>query len=134
MPKNKGHENLKKWKPGESGNPGGRPKLPEDIREARKVNRVEVDRVLNRFMNLSRAEIQTITNDPKAPALEFLLASMIIQGHLEGDYKRISFVFDRLIGSVAQNVTMSDPEGGPVKVRVFTDDQLKKMAKAALGE
>ena len=48
MPKNLASENGQ-FKKGKSGNPGGRPSLPKDLRNAKKLNRIEFERIANKF-------------------------------------------------------------------------------------
>jgi len=127
--KKTGGRNFKK---GVSGNPGGATKIPEDLKEARKFTRIEMERVLNRYIHMTKSEIIRAAQDPMTPALELMIASLISKGTNEGDYRRISFLLDRLGFVVTQDVRVSGGEGGPIKL--FSEDQIKRMAKAVLDD
>jgi hypothetical protein len=101
------------FKPGVSGNPGGAIKLPEDIKQARKLTRVELERILNRFVYMTKQEIIDIARDPKTTGLELMIASLVSKATNEGDYKRISFILDRLGFIVAQKMEHSGDIGNP---------------------
>lgn len=120
------------FKKGVSGNPGGSPKIPDDLKEARKLSRIEMERVLNRYIHMTKSEIIRAAQDPLTPALELMIASLISKGTNEGDYRRISFLLDRLGFVVTQDVRVSGGEGGPIKL--FSEDQIKRMAKAVLDD
>src|SRR5687768_16998427 len=98
-----------RYKPGQSGNPGGRPRLPEDIKEARQLNRVEFERVANKFLYMTAVEIQAAVRAPETTGLELMVGSIIAKGIKNGDHQRLSFVLDRLIGRVKETIAI---EGG----------------------
>ncbi len=99
----------KRFKPGQSGNPGGRPKTPEDIREARRLNQAELERTVNRLLFCTREELQTIVKDPKTPMLEVMVASIMAQAATKGDQLRLEFVLARLIGKVKEHLEVTVP-------------------------
>lgn len=121
------------FKPGQSGNPKGRAKTPPDILEARQMSRHELERILNRYIRMTKAEIIKAAQDPNTPALELMIASLISKGTNEGDYRRISFLLDRLGFVVTQKVEVGGPDGGAIKVQ-YTEEQKRKIAKAFLDE
>lgn len=90
------------FKPGQSGNPAGRAKLPEDIKEARGLNKIQFERMLNRYLAMSAPEIKTIAESPKTPALDLIVAKVIYEAIKKGDDKRLDFMLNRLIGPVKQ--------------------------------
>lgn len=111
-----------KFQPGESGNPNGRPPLPEDIRQARKLNKIELERVLNEYIYLNASEIKARLQDTTTPALELMVGKIIAESIKKGDERRLSFLLDRLIGAVKTKVSVDGGEDGePVGVRVHRD-------------
>ena len=96
-----------KFKPGQSGNPGGRPKLPEDIKEARKLNKVEFERILNKYIHMTGPEIKAVMKDPGTPALDMMILRLIRSAARIGSLATLDFVLDRLIGKVAEPVELS---------------------------
>ena len=121
------------FKPGQSGNPKGRAKTPPDILHARQITRNELERVLNRYIYMTKSEIIRAAQDPETPALELMIASLISKGTNEGDYKRVSFLLDRLGFIVAQKIEHTGGDGGAIKIE-YTEAQKKKIAQAYLDD
>lgn len=93
----------KDYAPGHK-NPGpGRPPLPSDIIEIKKLNIAEMERVLNQCLTMSRAEIDELRKKPDASMLELLVVSIIGHGVNKGDPFRLGFLLDRLLGKVKEN-------------------------------
>ncbi len=124
----------KDWKPGESGNPNGRPKVPSDVKQARKLNKVKVERILNRFLAMDRQELERIKTDPSTPILDLFVAGLVAKGVSQGDHKRLEFIFDRLVGKVTEKVhhSVSRPNASPEEIEKelkAVDEQLASLEK-----
>lgn len=91
------------------GNPGGpgRPPTPPDILEAKKLTQAEFARITQKFMALSKAEMQVIAKDPSTPALDLMVLSIISKGINQGDDKRLNFFLDRFIGKVKEEINLN---------------------------
>lgn len=104
------------FKPGQSGNPKGRPPVPPDLLAARKVNQFEFERIVNRLLFMSRAELLRVAKDPETPALECMLAKHVRIAAITGDWRRIEAICGRTIGKVDTRVKVGEPppaaEGG----------------------
>lgn len=98
--------------PGKSGNPKGLPPIPADVKEARKLNQIEFERIVNKFLYMTREEVSKYAQAPGTPTLELLIASILSKAVTQGDQSRLNFVLDRLIGKVADRVAGHD--GGPL--------------------
>jgi hypothetical protein len=85
---------------GVSGNPSGKPKLPEDIRQASRLTVEMFIGLCNKFLMMTPNELQDAIGQGKGTNLEMLVASMIQQGIGEGDPKRFDFLLNRIIGKV----------------------------------
>lgn len=92
------------FKPGQSGNPNGRPKLPEDVKSLFELNKIEFARRCNHFLNLSYSQLEEIKNDPNSLVFDLMIASILLKSIQEGDDKRLSFFLDRLIGKPSHNL------------------------------
>lgn len=114
------------WKKGESGNPKGGVRLPPEVREARRMNQVEFERVANRYLCWTKNELATARADPMTPAFDLLIINLIMEGIFEGDPKRFNCIMERLIGKVITKVEISSPEGKPIEheVRNRSDSDL----------
>lgn len=95
------------FKPGQSGNPSGRPPVPEDVRHARLMNKNDFARLLNQMMKLSIPEITEISASEDAPVSEVMAAQIILAAAAEGDPKRADFILDRWIGKVKDEIEVT---------------------------
>lgn len=122
--------------PGVSGNPGGRPKLPDDIKEARAMNQVEVARTLDRFLNLTREQLRARLADSSASALDHLIGSIIVKGIHHGDQRRLDFLLDRIIGKVPTQVDArleGSGAGDSFTAEFMSRDQFEQLILSARG-
>lgn len=101
----------KDFSQGVSGNPAGRPPLPPDVREARKVNQVEFERVMNRLLYLTHSELDAVIQSPETVALEAMLAKMLACAATFGDRQRIETILNRTIGKVVTKVEVTAGQG-----------------------
>jgi hypothetical protein len=99
------------FKKGQSGNPSGRPKeLPEFI-QARKLNRIELEAVLNRLVT---------------PRIEEIIQKVVDNAIETGDPRYADFLLNRLVGKVPDKIDMP-----PNPVSLLSDEE--KLAKAKLA-
>lgn len=105
------------WKKGESGNAKGAPKIPDDLKDARRLNGPEFERIANKLLAMNKEEISKIASDPKTPSLELIVASVVHKAIVEGDAKRLDYLLNRTIGKVTQPVQHSGVDGGPIAIK-----------------
>lgn len=129
----KGKTGGRNFKAGESGNPGGRPALPDDLKAARALNRVELERILNKFLFMTVEEIKASVKLTSISAFELMVASIVVKGVELADTNRVSFLLDRLGFVVTKKVDMSANHNTTFKIE-FTDEQKRKIAKAYLDD
>lgn len=91
------------FKPGQSGNPNGRPKTPADIVASRKFSREEFERALHKYGWKSLTEIKADAEKPDAPAIVVWIAKIITEGIKKGDERRLAFVLSYMGVSPANN-------------------------------
>lgn len=96
--------------PGVSGNPAGSPGLPQDLKNARKLNQVEMERIFNRFLYAGDNERQKTLQDPTAPGIDKLVAAIMGYAISEGDEKRLEFILCRVLGKVTEKLEVKVPE------------------------
>jgi len=83
-------EKTGKFKPGVSGNPSGRPKIPEDIKEACKAASIE--------------------------AIDILLTLMRSEDTNAGErIKAATTILNRAWGTPAQSIELTGKDGGPIE-------------------
>lgn len=81
-------------------NPNGRPPIPEEIKEARKLTQVEFERVANRFLYINRDELKSVLADPSTTVLEKLVGKIIDRAITDSSLIHLSFFLDRLVGKL----------------------------------
>jgi Family of unknown function (DUF5681) len=107
-----------KWKPGQSGNPSGRPKkLPITDRYA-SIAELPAPEYLLAALKLSPAERQEIKTYGDALALNQFRAA------IKGKTDAAREITDRLEGRARQALEVSGPEGGAIDVQFMSDEQL----------
>jgi hypothetical protein len=121
-----------RFKPGQSGNPGGKVKVPEDIKEARKLNQVELERIINKYLAMSRDEVKAAIGAPSTPMMELMVASIVAQAAQKGDHQRLDFVLNRLVGKVKDQIEVKQVT--PFVIRHTTGEQTVLGAKVESEE
>ena len=109
MPENR--TKTGQFRPGISGNPGGRPKMPEEFRQLARENSIPALQV-----------VVDILKNPKSANKDKLKAAEII--------------LDRAWGKPIQGVEMFGPGSGPIEVKHYAelgDDQLDQIILEKLG-
>jgi hypothetical protein len=120
------------WKPGETGNPNGSPGLPKDLREARKLNQMELERTVNRFLFMTPTELAAVTGDPTTTMFDRFVARIITLGETEGDERRLEFILQRIVGKVQDRIEVKTPI--PFVIRRRTGEELVAGAEPAKDE
>lgn len=91
----------KNFHPGEN---GYQKTVPEDLRQARKLTKTEIELILYKYLDKPIGELMAEVKDPMKPTIEILVMSVLITAIKKGDHDRLNFVLDRLIGKVKDNV------------------------------
>ena len=95
-------QNLKPFKPGQSGNPSGKPKGL--------LTTTEVSGLLSKFCRLSRDELTAVIQNNKSSMIEITVASILAKAAKDGDYSRLEFLLARSIGKVKEQLEVSTPK------------------------
>jgi hypothetical protein len=101
------------FKKGQSGNPSGRPKLPQDLLEAKKLTQIEFERIVNKYLFEGKQKLAQAAADPGTTVLELLIGSIIHKAVIEGDEKRMEFLLNRIVGKVTERI--GGPNGEPIE-------------------
>lgn len=91
-------KNATSFKKGQSGNPAGRPLLPAEIKSARQVNQIELERIINHVAYLNTEDVKKLTKSDEAPALLVGVAKIVEKMFKYGDLWAANFILDRMIG------------------------------------
>lgn len=87
---------------------------------------------MNKYLYMTAGELVACQKDPNTLMIDHLIISLIAKATKEGDYKRLSMLLDRMIGSVQQNVVVQPPPPPKEPEGVLID--LEKMSPEALKE
>lgn len=101
-----------RWKKGQSGNPKGRPPIPEDVRAARKLTQVEFERICANLFNTSTKRLGEICRDPQTPVLTALIARILEKGIAESSRVELNYFIERFLGKVAENHNITSNVNG----------------------
>jgi hypothetical protein len=95
-------ENLRPWKPGQSGNPGGRPRK----------------RLIDR-------ELEELLSDSDSSLANAIARALLVRAR-KGDLKAIQLVVERTEGRPRQAVEVSGPDGNRIALEFMSDEQLNE--------
>lgn len=127
-------DNPHRWKPGQSGNPGGKPKLPAELRVINALTPMEVARYIAKYARLKKEDIEIAAKNPDTPVIELAIASVFSHAISFGDYGRLNFLLDRAIGKVPV-VTETPAEAATrQELQGLSDQELVAMIKEKLPE
>ena len=122
--------NAGQFKPGISGNPGGRPPLPPDLKEARKLNQIELERLLNKFLTFNKSQLEAHIKDPFTPSLELLICQIIAKGIINGDPVRMDYLVSRVIGKMKERHEVDMRSEIEVDLKGLPKNAIEAMRKA----
>ena len=83
---------------GTSGNPCGRPKIPDDIKELNNFNSVEFARICNDMFYMKSDDLEKVLQDRDEQVIRKIVAKTLKEALKTGDPKRVEFFLNRLIG------------------------------------
>lgn len=91
-----------RFKPGKSGNPGGRPALPIELRIARKENQVEVVQLVSKLMWMESSEYEKRRITARRTQIEEALIGVIDRA-ATGDVNALKSMLDLLCGKIPED-------------------------------
>lgn len=89
---------------GKSGNPSGRPALPDDVRKAIKEDAATFYRSLSKVLRMNRNELTALAKDTTAPVMDLMVASLAAKAVKDGDPQRIRLLTERIAGKVPDKI------------------------------
>ena len=93
------------FKKGQASNPnsGRKPTSPE-MKEARKINRVIFEEILNKYIHLSVYELEEFLKDKNHTSLDYIVVRILYEAMKKGDQVRLNFILERLLGKLEENI------------------------------
>lgn len=125
-------QNLKPWKPGESGNPqGGRLHNPA-WRALKQMSHEDLAALLTFISNATLAEVKAMGQAPDTPMLQRCVLNCFAKATTKGDTQALERLLSRMIGNKPTEVVVRNPEGESFRSRQPTAEEL--MAELAAIE
>lgn len=125
-------------KKGQVLNPDGRPVVPADLRKARVMNRNEFTRITNELLEKSGDELNAILIDKNTTSLKLIVCKIIVMAVTKGDYQRLNFLLDRIIGPVPKALAVAieppSPNQGQSRVIMLPRNGREKQPERVMGE
>lgn len=109
--KKTGGRNFKK---GQSGNPNGRPPVPEDVKEARKLGKNEFTRIMNRCLFMTLAEFDEELRRPDITMFEKSCMQMVAHASA-GCERRFEMILNRFLGRPRDKMELTLPQPFVIK-------------------
>lgn len=104
---------LKPFPKGVSGNPAGRKPFPEDLKKVTRINADEFKRRASKYLRMTVGQLDEIEADSNTEAIDLIIVSIIKKAGRSGDWMRMNFLLDRLIGKVSEKATDSEGSSQP---------------------
>ncbi len=123
---------LTPWKPGQSGNPAGRTKLPDELRAIKALTVEEACRLISKYARAGHGTFQSILDDPTTPAIDACIVAIFAAGIKNGDWTRLSFLLDRAIGKVPVAIEDDEDRAARRELENLSDEELEKIIAARL--
>lgn len=105
------------FKKGQSGNPGGRPKIPEHLRKVPLLTDQALKYTISMYFEMTCAELEKARYDKKTKSLDAAVITMIQKAINEGDYYTLDGLFNRVVGKVTDKIEHKLPEPTVVEFR-----------------
>lgn len=93
----------------------GRPLLPEDLKNVKKLKSDEAERLIVKFITMTHDQIVGVFNDPESPYLHKMLCQVMIKAVEQGSVAHLDFLLNRTIGRVLDKVEVSMPKPFMIK-------------------
>jgi hypothetical protein len=110
------------FKPGQSGNPSGRPKVSNAEHRLRRMTKDEIKEVGTLLLDSNVEKLKEIEKDKHAPALRVWICSVAIKAIERGDMGALNSLLDRVIGKVKDELEVSLPK--PTIIQLSGDKQI----------
>jgi hypothetical protein len=102
-------KNLKPFRSGVSGNPGGRPKLSVELRVARRENTERVIKLVHQYVGMSGEEARQRQSVPTAVQTEEMIQAQISKAK-EGDTNAFKFIVEVMCGKIPESDEITPSE------------------------
>lgn len=113
----------KPFKPGQSGNPGGRVKETHSMKEIRKLTQQQIEEMASLILNGNVDELKRIAQSSESSTLQVWISSGAITGIKKGDMGALNAILDRIVGKVKTPIGINEDTG----IKIIVEDYTKKV-------
>lgn len=107
------------WPKGQSGNPSGRPRLPDTTARLKEQGKIAAIEALAKVLAMTQAELSRLPKDPSTPAALLLAASVMHKAIKTGCPVRANFIYQYLVGKPETNLPEPpDPQQNRREIRL----------------
>lgn len=100
------HLKPHQWKPGQSGNPDGRPKMTKKERVLKELTLESFQNCIEAVCTGNIASLEAMSSDPDISALQVGIAAALARAMREGDYDTIEKIVQRIVGKVPEELNV----------------------------
>jgi hypothetical protein len=97
----------KPFQKGQSGNPGGRPKVKGALAEIEDFNSAELRKIVSKNFRLTKPEVKAAGESDTLPCIEVAIARAIHKGIVTGEVSRIMPLIERTCGKVKEEADVN---------------------------
>lgn len=112
---------------------GGRPSMPPELKEARKLTKQLFESAVTKLTSMSVPEINAYMKDPKCTSLEAMIAGQI-RAAVNGKTSPIGFLLDRTVGPVKQQMKLEVEDSISKQLGAMTDEEKQQLIEEVQGE
>lgn len=111
------------FKKGVSGNSGGRPKIPDELKKSAKpFGSQELKYTICKYLAKDKSELHGLLTAPGTPSLDLAIIAIIVKAIAHGDYGRLNCLLDRVVGKVTDKIEHSTAK--PTLIAFSNGEQL----------
>ncbi len=92
------------FKKGQSGNPSGRARLPQEIRDAKRVTSEKFIALTSKYLNATKLELADALKEDALPYLDRIVINVIQRAADGADLVRLDMLLNRIIGKVPDKI------------------------------
>ncbi len=101
------HTGGKLFKPGESGNPDGRPPMPPAVKALRKLTVEKLEEIADLILDGNRTQLTAIAASHTDSAIRVAYARAALNAMAKGELDTLELILARLVGKVKERMEAS---------------------------